>query len=419
MSTRILIPFIAQQLNKQLTDAEKRYIADKAKNVTLTRHNFAPFVAQIIKNIKRENFNIRQHLLEEIKEGDNEPIQEDELINTKMALNRESPFKMSKEINPFSKYYYNYMVIDTANMDPSQSTTTSFYFSINEGPPDLRQGVINLSEKLNPFVAMRISRVSVNYVDEDTFSNIFNAPLGRIYFYITNLTQYAIGPSGQNFHFLLNSSELDRRGNSFTLSPFRSNRGWFRCSEPHRNPDYLRIELGQFADITKKVAIRSEKTSITGTQTYGTTRMNAAADPAELLNELVIDGTARDMLPIVFNTFGNTNPYDSSYLDGPVDGKFDFSGFTIDSFDPSDPADAVFVNSYNTEHAISLWGIENGDDSKYFVPPNVFGALPINPARIPASQEVTLTFQFFPRLVTTLEFICERDEEITLENDKY
>lgn len=441
MAEQVILPFITKKLNKRLSSDEIKYISNKIKNITFNKNNIGSTVNTLIDDIKtgkaiiniRNNKNVntisaepnklvienqREYTLQKLNESDEEYENIDrynEALTLEVAefftYKKDDLFALSKCVNPASKEYYSYIMFDSFNKRTDLSTETRFVWELNDsGLAVERTGVINLPHKLNNIIRMRLGRVSVNNIDYDEFSKIFNTETNRFAFYFENFkSQSLISPDGNNFHFLAKNDTRLRRGNCFTLSTFDENRGWFRFHKPHRNTDELILNMYDIFTPTAPIAVGTVPVSIDATATVGVT-IDSSWDPAftKFYNPVIVSATPADLYNMMTTVFFAPGDTQTENVDGPSSSNP--VTYTISGFTTADPvADAAFIAAYNT----SNWTAVLEGDHLYFEPPvdpnTAVPPLTLGGGKGGSYIPITITWNVSPRLLGVLEVVSRME----------
>jgi len=324
-----------------------------------------------------------------------------------LQLGVDALFNLSRDLNPTSKEYYSYILIDTFNVDSELSTNSRFVWRINDGPPIYQKGIINLPHKLYPIKRMRIGRLTFANIHQTEFVKIYHSQSNRIATTIHNFSsQSIIAQNGLKFHFQSKHVlDLTYRGNTLTITPFFSNRGWFNFYKPHRNTDILDMSFTDIFTPLSPIIIHDTPASITGVQTFGVS--TALPDNSFTTNYIRLDNDAERMIE---------KQYPASSLNELPDPEYIANGtqqVIISGFTTNDPvADAAVIAAYNGTHILNREGAiddaysqrTNSTLTGYWTPPVDVSGVSLN-----VGQEIpiTITWINLPRLTGVLELISE------------
>jgi hypothetical protein len=424
---RVIIPFIAKTLNKHLNDDDLQYIINRLSHVKITKTSLPAVLKSIIENIKHPNYvgikdssnNIKEYLNSQIGTTD-----EDNTINPyqfstsshefkgsislevalflKMGVS--SLFNMSKKINPKSKEYYSYIMLDTDNVVPELSTDNRFVWRLNDGSPVYNTGTINLPHKLYSITKMRIGRITLANIHYAEYNTIRYSASRRFATTLHNFSAQSIIPqNGNKFHFLHQyKHDVENRGNTMTITPFFSNRGWFRFNKPHRNTDIIEMSIADIFTPETPLNIPKTYATVTGVQDIPGSR-------AEYLEfgtsrPLTFSGVNHSMLELRYGR-GITPTTQAD----PRNAATTFDAVTISGFTTDDPVgDAAVIDAYNSTHVLTRVFGDNDLYDALGVGYGVFNE-PVNTSSVTLSTpaNITVTWQLLPRLTTVVELISE------------
>jgi hypothetical protein len=429
-----IIPFISHQIGKILSSSEISYIKKKLSKLDINGQNLPLIIRYLILDIinkqKLKSSNdtyiedgndysksIKEYLKKQIgTTSEDNRINEhkfysrtkstDKLLSLEVAIflqfNSDNLFNLSKKINPKSKRYYSYIMLDTDNVSSELSTDDDFVWNLNDEVPVYQKGIINVPHKIYPIVAMRLGQMTFSNVHEDTYTAITTSITNRFAFSLKNFdSQSLIAQNGLKFHFLQKYNVSNLYSSSFTTSSFDENRGWFRFRKPHNKTDLLHLHINDIFSPLNRISMPDIEFSFPAIQKFNETYTDQSI--GSLLNYLLMTDLYAFMLPM---WYGNTYPQlpQLPLIGGPTLYEFIISGFTTD--DPI--TDAAVIAEYNGSH--TLVNFIGPVFQSVVSAPDIAG-ITFAGTDIP----ITITWIYKPRLTGVLELISEMssDEKIT------
>ncbi len=290
-------------------------------------------------------------------------------------------YDLSKAIAPKSKLKYNYLLLDSNNCVDIADTRDKFTWLLQEEHAKLQTGYINLHSKMRNIVMARIGRMTLAHMHGNfAFSSLDR---NRFAFGFDEFASQAlITPEGTKFQFIGFLQDYDSNfGTTLVLSPFNSNRGWFRFRERFKMLDKLTLTITNLFDSTK-VVVPNTPLSFPAIHRAG--------------QVFVIDEAYVNPIEIpdweVYVPFLEPKPVGVFY---PVAyGTYIFSGYNsgIPAIDAA----------WNTANKVLQW--REAADYFYTMP-----VLPSPPG--PVNIPFTITITELPRFTGVLELISEDDSD--------
>jgi len=412
---RAVIPFVSKKLNKQLTPEEVGYVKRRIRGNNFEKTGVKDLVRSIMSEVvymqiettgtqdiheynksqigERTEDNNTTHRFGTNLAGNDEFNKQLVIDVTKfMQFNKDSLFALSRAMNPASKEYYSYIMFDSDNRNTSLSTDGVLAWQLNDGPPSYTQGTINLYNKLNKIIKMRLGRITYGNLHIDEYLKLVNSTSKRFTVTIPDYNAQAlVHQNGNKFHFI-QQLLTPYYGSDPTTSSFFENRGWFRFHEPHRNTSKISLRISDAFTPESPIIIHETEASFEAGQLFGVVIANPAF--GVIYDPLLIPN---NVIPALSLHYGNISPTGVPELFGGASSTipFTFSGFTTNT--PGNPAQATLINNYNQQHNI------NKGWSNVFLPPSsVIGA-----DLAPGFYPVTMTFLYKPRLTGVIELISE------------
>jgi len=329
-------------------------------------------------------------------------------LNVMSIFNNSNPYHSSLLINPSSKEYYSYVMLDTNNVDSLLSTETFFVWNLNDGTPSYRTGTINIPHKIYPIKRMRLGRITFANMHYADFYKIFLSTSNRIATTFHNFgSQALIAQNRLKYHFLHKFIyDQSYRGGSLTITPFYSNRGWFRFNKKFNKPDQLQVSFADIFTPESPISVPLTECSFSAVQYFN--HAIFSVDFSSYSYYLEIDKSER-LLNFIYDYIDssiNNSPNDN----GTMQEQVLISGFTTD--DPA--ADAAVIAAYNGYHTLTrVFSIDNSFDNRlsdqtaYWNPPTDISSITYAGSEIP----VTITLIYKPRTTAVLELISEAEEQ--------
>lgn len=291
-------------------------------------------------------------------------------------------YDLSKAIAPKSKLKYNYLMLDSDNCYEIPDSRDKFTWLLREEHTILQKGYINLHSKMRNIVMARLGRMTMAHMHTDfTLASIDR---NRFAFGFEEFASQAlITPSGTKFQFIEFLPEYDTTyGTTVVLSPFNSNRGWFRFRERFKMLDKLSLTITNLNTSTK-VQLPNTRASFPAIHRAGQSivHINTIDDPIEIPNGLI---------------FLQINPQLNSY--NPLYPQTQ----NIYTFSDYNSGNAIIDAAWN----VSNMGIEWREYLEYYYP---IPLLPIPPG--PVDINFTITVPYLPRFTGVLELISEDDSD--------
>lgn len=407
---------ISKKINRSLNTYELKLVTDRLKSLSIiTKNTMMDVVNDLLSQILNTHFEVKmdfkQYQNKEIgiEEEDNMVKKENAVLDlqidaelslevaTFLQLNSNDLFRLSAKLNPSSKQFYAYILLDTTSAAPtnipSDQTVSQWNWYLNwGGAPVYEAGYLNLYYNLYDIIKMRLGRV--------TFANLWDTDLAllqtdRIVYQIAEFNDQAIiDPTP--FKFSFTQYEFSQYGNNITMTAFNANQGWFRFRKPYRPPDSITLSI---YDIISNVYISIHQTPFvaTGTQIVG-------------LSVVIAGVTYQDPLLITSGYDMFHVPYvPASSFTGTSTQSYIIAGFT--TLSPGILPDSAVIAAYNGTKPITLIA-----GSSYAIPPVAdLSTTGCNFGVLPAFIPITITWLYAPRITGALEIVYEipHEEKIT------
>jgi hypothetical protein len=308
-------------------------------------------------------------------------------------------YELSKQLNPKSKLYYQYICFDSSSV-AAESTSTRLVWNINDKVPVRTPGTINLQNRFDDVVAMRIGQMSVVHADYALYDAITNSPSNRTAVYFENFGAQRIrGPENNDFHFLLKNNVAAQIGYDMVLSPFDSNRGWFRFYEPHPATPQLILSMHDLYAPSTKLEIKDEFYSFSANYLYTNAIIVSAGYPPREAATIQITEDLKKYLPLRLEEklYGTIPDINGSATTDPIE-------FTISGFTTNDPvADAAIIAAFNTTLPLRnlIYSLLNEVQPPLSI---------VEMAGVDLTEgqlvPITITATKKPRLIGVLELVC-------------
>ena len=292
-------------------------------------------------------------------------------------------FVLSRNLNPKSKHFINYIHLDTDNV--IEYNSTKFKWELSEDSSLKKTGLINVNFPLDRIISMRLARcmfANVNLTEHTTF---LTNPRKRFAIGFEEFnTQAFVPPSRRRYHFI--QKRYDSMGMNHTTTSFDDDRGWFHFTQKYAGPKSLTMSIWDLYN----------DTFITQPQIKYSMSMSVHLNMSiiegfALVNWIQIDAADK-------NKFKLINGYSEDWV---------FSDFTT-----ADPvADAAVIAAWNTTAKLRLLLDAKSNGRYYFTRDIDLSGITIFSTEI----TFTATCPYFPRYTTTLELVTEIDENRRIE----
>lgn len=307
---------------------------------------------------------------------------------------------IGKKINP--KYIRHYIYLDSDLTYEKNLTNDTFTWLLNSENRQLTHGTINVDNKLENIIAMRLTRTTFANMD-DTFTYYINGsqegtfpnrrgliPLGKIAFTIDELkAQSMINPSGLKYHFIQQIKDQDTSiGSNSTITSYMNNRGWFYFDNVVKKLESITLSMYKIPTEVK-LQIPIVKTSFIATVYFQKVK------PSTGLVSNWITLVNVDLFPYcVDNVKPGTNllAFATTCIE-----EVEISDFTTNDV----VTDAALIAAFNSKHILT-----RTDDGYWDCPVDITGAS-LTAADYP---NITITLLYKPKFSTTLEFISIEEE---------
>lgn len=423
MDTALFCKKVEKQLQRNLTTDEEETILDYIKNIKLTAHTSIPlafkhYVDEVSKVLKKREYrnatkgkeilDIKEYQVVAIgKNAENEnsnniSIDEVEIVKLEALylLEANNVYDISKAIAPKSKTKYNYLMLDSNNLYDINDVRNKFTWLINDANPIYQTGYINLHSKLRNIKMARIGRITITSMPISFVNDTLERRRFGIGFEEFN-SQALITPLGTRHQFLAFLQEYDRNeGPHITLSPFNSNRGWFRFRDAFKSLDKLTMTITDLFDDSKFV-LPDEKTSFAASFNVGLT---VPSTHHSTLHHPIIITDWQERLSFQYDRVYDTTVYIGRMTSWDLMTTSDISTGVAEMDD--------YLNGWEFYPTYAGQKVDPPDD--YFISP--WGKPTVDVGGLPFTlpdglYTMTLTMQYKPRFTMVLELISEDDDD--------
>jgi hypothetical protein len=411
-----IVDIVRQKIKRDFKPHEVQFIQTKLKTSVITQDTFPTLLNEImyylIQQSSKEDIDLKPQFVAEIQKKELPQTTTIVSYKTNTDLNKRvtsllEEFNinaLSRKLNPSSHLYYNYIYVDSRTANPA-SPRNALTWYLNGENPVIENSYINVIHKLRRITYCRVSRVNFNHLHFADFVRMYWPTGYKICMEIVELSEQShIGPTGQKYHFSFAPVRAHQQGNSFLLSPFGSNRGWFRFAEPHHVPNSLTFKFFDILNPAYLYNIPDDFATIVGTQTLDIVPNNYMGGAINF--PFVINDIQRLMLYI-------------AYTDKPLQYKPPANAgpgttlpflFKIVNISTGNPAvDAILMGIYgNTDVPLEVIDTIGLSTEPKFIESYFATLIDISPPEYNIlTAEVTLQFQYKPNYNFVLEFVHE------------